>query len=118
MNPLRSGRGRKEGSFSPTVEWRDMAAYVILDIEVHDPVTYEEYKRMAPPSIALYGGKYLVRGGVTETVEGHWIPKRFVILQFDNLARAREWWSSTEYAPAKALRQQSATSRMIFTEGL
>lgn len=95
-----------------------MPAYIVVDIEVHDPVAYEEYKRMAPPSIAQYGGKYIARGGTTEVVEGNWQPKRFVILQFESLARAREWWNSPEYAPAKALRQQSATSRMIFTEGL
>ena len=92
--------------------------YVIVDIEVHDPVTYEEYKRLASDSIAHYGGRYLARGGTTEVVEGNWNPKRFVILEFESLERAKEWWNSAEYASAKALRQRSATSRMIFTEGL
>ena len=95
-----------------------MPGYVIVDIDVHDPVVYEEYKKMAPPSIALYGGKYLARGGATEVVEGDWSPKRFVILQFESLARANEWLNSPEYAPALRLRRQSATSRMILTEGL
>ena len=51
-----------------------MAAYVLVDIKIHDPVTYEEYKRMAPASIAAFGGKYICRGGTTETLEGKWTP--------------------------------------------
>ena len=95
-----------------------MAAYVIVDIDVHDPTVYEEYKKLAPPSIAQYGGKYLARGGATEVLEGSWTPKRFVILEFESVTRAREWVNSPEYAPAKNLRQQSASSHMILTEGL
>jgi uncharacterized protein (DUF1330 family) len=56
-----------------------MAAYVIVDIDVKDAAGYEEYKKLAPPSIAAYGGKYLVRGGNVEILEGDWSPKRFVI---------------------------------------
>ena len=95
-----------------------MPAYVIVDIDVHDLIIYEEYKRLAPASIAQYGGKYLARGGATEVLEGSWTPKRFVILQFESVARAKEWWNSPEYALAKSLRQQSATTHMIVTEGL
>ena len=95
-----------------------MPAYVVIDIEVQDPATYEEYKKLAPPSIAHYGGKYLVRGGATEVLEGDWIPKRFVILEFESVARAKEWVNSPEYAPAKNLRHQCATAHMILTEGL
>jgi len=76
-----------------------MAAYVIVDIEVTDPVGYEEYKKLAPASIAAYGGKFLVRGGKVETVEGNWMTKRFVMLEFENAARAKQWLNSPEYAP-------------------
>ncbi len=95
-----------------------MPAYVIVDIDVQDRILYEEYKRLAPASIAKYGGKYLARGGATEVLEGDWIPKRFVILEFESVARAREWVNSPEYAPARNLRQQCATAHMILTEGL
>ncbi|MCI0606626.1 DUF1330 domain-containing protein [bacterium] len=95
-----------------------MPAYVIVDIDVQDLILYEEYKRLAPASIAKYGGKYLARGGATEVLEGVWIPKRFVILQFESVARAKEWVNSPEYAPAKNLRHQCATAHMILTEGL
>ena len=47
-----------------------MAAYVVVEIEVHDAETYETYKQLAPPPIELYGGRYLVRGGAVETPEG------------------------------------------------
>jgi len=95
-----------------------MAAYIIVDIDIHDSETYEEYKRLAPPSIAQYGGKYLTRGGVTEVLEGDWIPKRLVILQFESMERAKEWVNCAEYAPAKKLRQLSSRSNMILTEGI
>jgi uncharacterized protein (DUF1330 family) len=95
-----------------------MPAYVVVEVAVHDAQTYERYKQLAPPSIAAYGGRYLVRGGATETLEGVWNPPRFVILEFPTVERAREWWSSPEYAPAKALRYASAESRMLLVEGL
>jgi uncharacterized protein (DUF1330 family) len=93
-----------------------MAAYVIVDIEVTDPAGYEEYKKPAPASIAAYGGKYLVRGGKVETVEGSWTTKRFVMLEFENAARAKQWLDSPEYAPARQLRHQTANTNMIIVE--
>ena len=95
-----------------------MAAYLVVEITVKDAVTYERYKQLAPPSIAAYGGRYLVRGGKTETLEGEWQPARFVILEFPSVQQARAWWESPEYAEAKALRQASADTEMILVEGL
>lgn len=95
-----------------------MSAYVCVEIDVHDPETYAEYIKLAPPSIAQYGGRYIVRGGRTETLEGDWAPKRFVILEFDTMEAARAWWSSPEYAEGKAMRQRSAFTRMLLCEGL
>jgi uncharacterized protein (DUF1330 family) len=95
-----------------------MPAYVVVEIAVHDAKTYERYKELAPPSIAAYGGRYLARGGATEALEGKWNPPRFVILEFASVERARAWWSSPEYAAAKALRQASAETRMLLVEGL
>ena len=92
-----------------------MPAYLVVDIEIHDPERYERYKQMVPSSIALYGGKYLPRGGDTSVLEGDWQPKRFVVVEFPTVERARAWWSSPEYAEAKALRQACATTRMILT---
>jgi uncharacterized protein (DUF1330 family) len=94
-----------------------MPAFVVVQIDIDDPIRYERYKVLAPPSIAAYGGRYLVRGGRSELLEGEWTPARLVILEFPDAARARAWWSSPEYAPAKAIRQACATTEMLLIEG-
>ena len=95
-----------------------MAAYVIVDVDVHDPENYARYRDLAPDSIAQYGGKYLARGGKTEVLEGDWQPKRLVILQFDDAERAKAWLHSPEYASARQLRHQCATSDMVVIDGV
>ena len=95
-----------------------MAAYVIAEVDVQDNALFEEYRKLVPATIAQYGGKYIVRGGATETKEGGWTPKRLVVLEFPTMARAREWYHSTEYAPALAMRLKAAKNRMILVEGV
>lgn len=95
-----------------------MAAYVVIEIKVQDPQTYDRYKELAPPAIAAYGGRYLVRGGRTETLEGSWEPSRLVVLEFPTLEKARGWWNSREYAAAKKLRQSCAHTEMVLVQGL
>ena len=95
-----------------------MCAYVVVEVEVNDLVRYEDYKAMVPPSLAAYGGRFLVRGGKVETLEGDWAPKRFVMVEFPSLEKAKAWWSSQEYAEAKALRQATARTQMIVVEGV
>lgn len=95
-----------------------MTAYVIVDIDVTNPEGYAEYKSLAPAAVALYGGKYIARGGQTETLEGDWQPKRLVILQFPSIEQAKAWLNSPEYAPARALRHRYAKSTMVVIEGM
>jgi len=95
-----------------------MPAYVIVDIEVTDPVGYEGYKKLAPPSLAVYGGKYIARGGKTETLEGDWSPTRLVILEFENAERVKAWLNSPEYREARRLRHQTARTNMVVIEGV
>ena len=95
-----------------------MAAYVIVQVDVKDPVRYDDYKRMVPASFQNYGGRFLVRGGKTHTMEGDWAPKRFVIVEFPSVEQAKAWWASPEYAEAKALRQATSESQLIIAEGL
>lgn len=94
-----------------------MAAYVLVDITINDPQTYERYKLLAPASISAHRGKYLVRGGRTEVLEGDWEPSRLVILEFPSVEDARAWWASEEYAAAKALRQSCSATEMLLVEG-
>ena len=95
-----------------------MAAYVIVQVEVNDPVRYDDYKKMVPPSIAKFGGRFLVRGGKTHTLEGNWAPQRFVMVEFPSVEQAKAWWASPDYAEAKALRHATADSMMIVAEGV
>ena len=95
-----------------------MPAYIVVEVDIQDRERYARYKDMAPPSIYQYGGRYIARGGAVETLEGDWNPPRFVILEFENMERARAWWSSPEYAEAKKLRHATASSQMILVEGL
>lgn len=94
-----------------------MAAYVVVNVDTDSPVEYEEYKRMAQDAVALYGGRYLARGGKTKVLEGDWQPKRLVVLVFDSYERAYEWWESEEYAPAKSLRQRLSKTQMVLVDG-
>lgn len=94
-----------------------MTAYAIFDIAVSDPERYEEYKKLAPPTIAAFGGKYLTRGGKTEVLEGRWVPTRVVILEFPSAERAKAWLDSPEYRAARALRHSTATTNAVVVEG-
>jgi uncharacterized protein (DUF1330 family) len=95
-----------------------MAAFVIAEVDVHDTALFEEYRKLVPPTIAKYGGRYVVRGGATESKEGGWAPKRVVVLEFPTMERAREWYHSPDYAAALAMRLKAAKTRMILVEGV
>lgn len=95
-----------------------MPAYVIADIDVIDPIRYEEYKGLAPLSISRYGGRFIARGADAQVLEGTWTPGRLVILEFPSLDRARQWWTSAEYGPAKALRQATSSANFVVIDGV
>ena len=95
-----------------------MSAYVILDIDVTDPVRFEEYRKLSTAAAAAFGARFIVRGGKTEVWEGDWHPKRFVILEFESAERARAWYDSDLYRPARQLREASARSKMILVDGV
>ena len=95
-----------------------MAGYIIVDVEVIDPEAYERYKAAVPATLAAYGGRFLVRGGRAENLEGGWEPKRVVVLEFESAERAKEWWGSQEYAEPKRLRQSASVTDMILVEGV
>ena len=95
-----------------------MPAYAIFDITVLEPARYEEYKKLAPPAIAAYGGKYLARGGKLDVLEGDWQPSRIVILEFPTAEQAKAWIDSPEYREARALRHATATTNAILVEGI
>ena len=95
-----------------------MPAYVIVEIEIHDASEYEAYKKLTPATIASYDGRFVVRGGTTESLEGDWQPGRIVVLEFPTVERAKEWWHSDAYTEAKIIRQRAAKTKMIVVEGV
>ena len=95
-----------------------MPAYVVVEVEVLDEAGYEPYKHIAPPLVAAYGGRYMVRGGAAETLEGEWQPGRLVILEFPSVERAKAWWNAPEYEGPKALRQAATRTQMVLVEGI
>ena len=95
-----------------------MPAYVIVEIEVTDPIGYEEYKKQAAATVHGKGGKYIVRGGKTEVLEGEWNPKRIVILEFPSMERAKEWLNCDEYREPRKMRHHTAKTKMILLEGV
>lgn len=94
-----------------------MAAYAIGEIEVTDPALYEEYRKQVMAVVTKYGGKFIVRGGKVETLEGGWAPKRFVALEFPSMEQAQKWYRSPEYAPLTALRKKASRGKLILVEG-
>jgi uncharacterized protein (DUF1330 family) len=95
-----------------------MAAYVIVDIDIADPARYEEYKKLAGPTVGAHGGKYVARGGKVHTLEGDWQPGRIVVLEFATAEKAKAWWDCAEYGAARAIRNACARTRMIVVEGI
>jgi uncharacterized protein (DUF1330 family) len=95
-----------------------MAAYVISELEVRDATGIESYRTLAAKSIAQYGGRYLVRGGLASVAEGGPPPKSIVVVEFPSMARLRDWYASVEYAEALKVRRTALDRRLIFVEGV
>jgi uncharacterized protein (DUF1330 family) len=95
-----------------------MPAYVIVEIDIVDPVGYDEYKNLAGTTVEKYGGRYIVRGGKVETLEGDWSPKRIVVLEFESTQRAKEWLNCEEYREPRKMRHRTARTKMILVEGI
>jgi uncharacterized protein (DUF1330 family) len=95
-----------------------VAAYVIVDLTVTDQPLMDEYRKRVPATLAAYGGKFLVRGGAHETVEGDWKPNRVVVLEFPSLEQAKRWYRSEEYREPLAMRLRAGRANLIMVEGV
>ncbi len=94
-----------------------MPAYLIADVEVLDPDVYAEYRRQVLPLVQRYGGRFIVRGGAHEVLEGAWHPQRLVVIEFPDMATLRAWYDSPEYAALIALRQGVSRGSLVAVEG-
>lgn len=95
-----------------------MAAYFVVEVRVEDPQTYEEYRKLVAPTLERYGGKFLVRGGATETIEGDWQPQRLVILEFEDSEQFKRWYYSLEYTQAREIRFRASTGKAVLAQGI
>jgi uncharacterized protein (DUF1330 family) len=95
-----------------------VAAYVIAEIETNDEEEMRRYRELVPPTITAYGGRYIVRGGAVQTLEGDWAPRRLAVLEFESAEQAGRWWASEEYRELKAMRQRAGRTRMVLVEGV
>jgi uncharacterized protein (DUF1330 family) len=96
-----------------------MPAYVIADVRaVSDPDALIEYRRRNTDAVANHGGRFVVRGGDAELLEGAWGTLRMVVIEFPDAEAARAWWDSEEYAPLKAMRREASDTNIILLEGV
>jgi uncharacterized protein (DUF1330 family) len=95
-----------------------MKGYIIAEVDVHDPEQYADYRAAVPATLEPYGGRFVVRGGDAEVLEGDWQPKRIVVLEFDSPEQARAWYDSEEYREPMALRQRTSTASLILVSGV
>ncbi len=93
-------------------------AYFVGNIEIHDLEKYERYKAQVAATVEQYGGRYLVRGGAMESVEGAPPLPRIVILEFPSVEQAKAWYNSPEYAPILPLRLAASNGNAFVVEGL
>ena len=95
-----------------------MAAYMIIDLDVHDPTTFAEYQKSVPTFIAKHGGQYLVRGGPLEVLEGDWRPHRLVLLRFPDRTAIHAFLSDPEFELLTKLRWQAANTTIVAVDGV
>lgn len=95
-----------------------MSAYLIYDVDIHDPGSYGQFMEQVKSLVESFGGKYLVRGGTHEVLEGEWTPTRLVLFEFPDMDTARRLFTSEEYAPLKTLRHSCSTGNVVIVEGL
>jgi uncharacterized protein (DUF1330 family) len=93
-----------------------LPGYVVAEVEVTNPETFKEYAEKTPGTIAASGGHYIIRGGKSVSIEGE-PPKRFVVIQFDSVEKAKAWEDSPAYDAIKPIRHSSAKSRVFIIEG-
>ena len=103
--------------FVPSKGVKPAHGYIIAEVDVTDPDAFKRYSEKVPPIVAAFDGRYLVRGGKIQEVEGE-VPKRIVVIAFESVEKARAWEYSPAYEAIKPLRHSSAKSRICIVEGI
>ncbi len=95
-----------------------MAAYILGNIEVTDAPLYEQYRQQVPALLARHGGRFKVRGGAAEVLEGDTAARRMVVIEFDDMTSLKAFYTSPEYRQLIALRQRAGHGSLIAVEGV
>jgi uncharacterized protein (DUF1330 family) len=95
-----------------------MAAYLIADLDVKNPAGIENYRAKVGDTITKYGGKFIVRGGAHEVLEGDWRPTRLVLLEFPSMDALKRWYDSPDYRPLIAERKAAAATDIVIVDGI
>ena len=95
-----------------------MTGYAIIHDEIQDQTLFAEFRRRVGATVEAHGGRYLVRGGAIEVMDGDWSPDRIVVIEFDSVEQARAWLTSPEYTEIKQIRMNAASASVIIVEGV
>ena len=95
-----------------------MAAYFIINLKVTDPKGFHRYSKAVLAIVTKYGGKFIVRGGELNALEGNWKPVTVAVLEFPSMAHARQFYDSEDYKPLLALRKETTDSEVVLVDGV
>lgn len=95
-----------------------MAAYIVAQLKVEDPATFERYREAVTPLVDRFGGRYVIRGGAPEVLEGDWSMPRLVVIEFQSRAAAHQFYGSPEYQKILPLRTSSARGNVVIVDGV
>jgi uncharacterized protein (DUF1330 family) len=95
-----------------------MPAYVIVDLNITDPVGFQDYRQRVVDMVNKYGGEYIAVSDAVETLEGDWKPRRIVMIKFESMQRAKDWVGSDEYRKIAPIRHRTCQTNMILVEGI
>jgi len=95
-----------------------MSAYLIANVVIKDNDKFKDYMKATPPIIKKFGGRFLVRGGDFQICEGNWNPERLVVVEFESMQKAKQFYNSPQYKAIIHLRQSSAYTEWVFVDGL
>ena len=95
-----------------------MAGYAIIHDEIQDQALFAEFRSKVGATVEAHGGRYLVRGGAIEVMDGDWVPDRIIVIEFDSAEQAKAWLTSPEYLEIKQIRMKAAKASVLVVEGV
>lgn len=93
------------------------SCYIVGDVTVTNPERYKDYTAHTESTLESFGGRFIVRGGASEVLEGGWAPGRLVVIEFPSAQAARDWYASERYQEILAIRREASTGSLVLVEG-